>query len=249
MRISWLTAQDITRAREALHAAGADWEAHFAPAFTAPPAPDGIDRVAWDRLTEHVARAERVSEVVRVQGLETALARFRGSGIAVEAATLVAAARMADAVDYELVADVLRARVDEHLFYAPFLEMLIGLGRSDMDRAVGEFEAFADAYKDVDATVADWSERVAAIRDGLADAYVTAGRLDQAEALFAERHAEDTRDVAVALSASRAFLAAGAISHAVHWLGIGATRAHELGRAAFAQVLRDKQTTIRKRLS
>jgi hypothetical protein len=249
MRISWLTAADITRARAALTADGSDWETHFGPAFTAPPAPVGIDRVAWDRLTEHVARAERVSEVVRVQGLETALARFRGSGIAVEAATLVAAARMADVVDYEMVAEVLRAAPDEHLFYAPFLEMLIGLGRSDIDRAVGDFEAFADAYRDVVPTVADWSERVAAIRDGLADAYVTAGRLDKAESLFAERHAEDTGDVAVALSASRAFLAAGAVSHAVHWLGLGATRAQELGRASFAQVLRDKQSAIRKRLS
>jgi len=249
MRISWLTAQDITRAREALSSSGDGWEAHFAPAFVAPPTPDGVNPLAWDRLTEHVARAERVSEVVRVQGLDAALSRFRGSGIAVEAATLVAAARMADAVDYELVSEVLHCAVDEHLFYAPFLEMLIGLGRNDLDRAVGDFEVFCDNYRGVNATVNDWSERVAAVRDGLADAYVTAGRLDQAEALFRERHAEDTGDVAVALSASRAFLAAGAISHAVHWLGIGAMRAHDLGRNAFAQVLRDKQNTIRKRLS
>jgi hypothetical protein len=249
MRISWLTPHDITRAREALHDAAETWEGHFQPGFVAPPRPDDVDPTAWNRLTEHVARAERVSEVVRDLGLDAALTRFRGSGIAVEAATLCAAARMADAVDYDLVSEVLRCAVDEHLFYAPFLEMLIGLGRADLDRAVGDFEAFAEHYRGVTATVTDWSERVAAVRDGLADAYVTAGRLDQAEALFRERHAEDTGDVAVALSASRAFLAAGAVSHAVHWLGVGAARATDLGRTGFAQVLRDKQNAIRKRLS
>jgi len=197
-----------------------------------------------------VARAERVSWVVRGQGLEAALARFRGSGVAVEGATLIAAAHVVDALDYELVSEMLGCAIDEHLFYAPFLEMLIGLGRSDMDRAIADFEAFVDQYCGVvGVTVGDWHERVAAVRDGLADAYVAAGRLTQAEALFAQRHAEDTRDVAVALSASRAFLAAGAISHAVQWLGMGATRAQQLGRNAFAQVLRDKQTSIRKRLS
>jgi hypothetical protein len=249
MRISWLTASDITRAREALAAAGDDWDSHFAPGFVPPEAPDGIDHLAWERLTEHVARAERVSEVVREHGLDAALSRFRGSGIAVEAATLVAAARMADAVDYELVSEVLRCDIDEHLFYAPFLEMLIGLGKNDLDRAVGDFEAFADNYRGLVPTVTDWSERVAAVRDGLADAYVTAGRLDQAERLFKERHSEDTNDVAVALSASRAFLAAGAISHAVHWLGLGAARAQDLGRTEFANTLRAKQAIIRKRLS
>src|SRR5258705_13523757 len=108
MRISWLTASDITRARQALTAASDDWEGHFAPAFVAPQTPDGVDQVAWERLTEHVARAERVSEVVREHGLDAALSRFRGSGVAVEAATLVAAARMADAVDYDLVSEVLQ---------------------------------------------------------------------------------------------------------------------------------------------
>lgn len=249
MRISWLSAAEITRAREALAAAKESWDGHFVPTFVPPPQPEDVDPIVWGRLTEHVARAERVSEVVRSLGLEAALSRFRGSGIAVEAATLVAAARMADELDYELVSEVLRCRVDEHLFYAPFLEMLIGLGRHDLDRAVEDFEAFCESYRDARTMVRDWGERVAAVRDGLADAYVTAGRLDQAEALFRERHAEDTGDVAVALSASRAFLAAGATSHAVHWLGVGAGRAEELGRAAFADVLRSKQAAIRKRLS
>ena len=249
MRISWLSAQDITRARDALTEQGADWEAHFAPTFVAPPTPAGVDDFMWVRVTEHVARAERVSEVVREHGLDVALARFRGSGVAVEAATLVAAARMADAVDYDLVAEVLRCDIDEHLFYAPFLELLIGLGRDDMGRAIGDFEAFCEAYGDVAVPLADWTDRVAAVREGLAAAYVAGGRLEKADSLYSQRHAEDTADVAVALSASRTFLAAGAISHAVHWLGRAADRAENLGRSAFATTLRGKQDTIRKRLS
>ena len=75
MRISWLTPHDITRARDALNAAADSWDGHFQPGFVAPPRPDGVDPLAWDRLTEHVARAERVSEVVRDLGLDAALSR------------------------------------------------------------------------------------------------------------------------------------------------------------------------------
>jgi hypothetical protein len=67
--------------------------------------------------------------------------------------------------------------------------------------------------------------------------------------LFERRHDEDRGDVAVALSASRAFLAAGSISHAVRWLGVGAARAITLGRTELAEKLRAKQDAVRKRLS
>ena len=80
------------------------------------------------------------------------------------------------------------------------------------------------------------------MRDGLADFYVSAGMIDEAEALFETRHEEDRDDVAVALSASRAFLAAGSISHAVRWLGVGAGRAQSLGRDDLAARLRQKQS-------
>jgi hypothetical protein len=53
----------------------------------------------------------------------------------------------------------------------------------------------------------------------------------------------------VALSASRAFLAAGSISHAVRWLGIGAGRAATLGRDELAGRLRRKRERVRERLS
>ncbi len=55
--------------------------------------------------------------------------------------------------------------------------------------------------------------------------------------------------MAVALTASRAFLAAGSISHAVRWLGIAAGRAQTLGRGELADKLRKKQDAVRKRMS
>ena len=119
----------------------------------------------------------------------------------------------------------------------------------DLDRAVSAYEDFVAAYASALSQVPGAAERVGAVRDGLADFYVSAGRLDQAEALFERRHDEDQGDVAVALSASRAFLAAGSISHAVRWLGIGAVRAATLGREELASRLRTKQERVRERLS
>ena len=75
------------------------------------------------------------------------------------------------------------------------------------------------------------------------------GRTEDAEALFELRHSEDQNDVAVALSASRAFLAVGSVSRAVRWLGVGAARAEALGREDMARRLREKQEAVRKRLS
>jgi hypothetical protein len=91
--------------------------------------------------------------------------------------------------------------------------------------------------------------KVGAVRDGLADYYVSAGLIDKAENLFEVRHEEDHGDVAVALTASRAFLAAGSISHAVRWLGIAAGRAQSLGRDDLANRLRQKSESVRKRMS
>jgi hypothetical protein len=73
--------------------------------------------------------------------------------------------------------------------------------------------------------------------------------IDAAQTLFERRHEEDRGDVAVALSASRAFLAAGSIGYAVRWLGIGAVRAQALGRDELAARLRQKQEVVRKRMS
>ena len=77
MRISWLSAEEIAAARQALTANGATWDDHFDPEFAIPAmTPAGTRLLDWDRVTEHVARAERVSEVVREHGLDAARARF-----------------------------------------------------------------------------------------------------------------------------------------------------------------------------
>jgi len=249
MRISWLSAEEIAVARQALTAGGATWDDHFAPEFASPAVPEGQDFLDWERITEHVARAERVSLIVREQGLEAARARFAASDVAIEAATLAAAAHEADALDLDQVIGVLRCAIDSYVFYAPFLELMLALSRHDLDIAVHAYEEFAASYAKALATVPHGSARVGAVRDGLADVYVTAGKIDLAEALFECRHDEDQWDVAVALSASRAFLAAGSVSHAVRWLGVGAARASALGRSELAERLRQKQESVRKRLS
>ena len=74
--------------------------------------------------------------------------------------------------------------------------------------------------------------------------------IDEAEALFERRHEEDHGDVAVALSASRAFLAAGSISHAVRWLGVGAGARPRRSAATSSPIgCAQKQEAVRKRLS
>jgi hypothetical protein len=123
------------------------------------------------------------------------------------------------------------------------------LGRNDLDRTVRTYEEFVDAYDRALSVVPHGKARVCAVRDGLADFYVSVRMIDRAEMLFETRHEEDPTDVAVALTASRAFLAAGSISHAVRWLGIGATRAQTLGRDDLATRLRQKQESVRKRMS
>lgn len=249
MRISWLSPEEIAAARTALTADGATYERFFTPAFQAPAAPAEPQLLDWAGISEHVARAERVSEVVREHGLVAARERFGGSGIAIEAATLAAASHADETLGREEVIGVLRCPIDNYVFYAPFLELLVSLSPGDLESAVRIYEAFTAAYTASLATMPHSAPRVGAMRDGLADMYVSAGLLDRAEAMFEQRHEEDHRDVAVALSASRAFLAAGSVSRAVKWLGIGAARAQELGRADLAEKLHQKQDSLRKRLS
>jgi tetratricopeptide (TPR) repeat protein len=249
MRISWLSAEEIAAARRALKANGQTWDDHFAPEFETPAEPEGLEHFDWARITEHVARAERVSEVVREQGIAAAFARFQSSGVAIEEATLAAAAYQEDTLELDQIISLLRCDIDAYVFYAPFLELMIAKSRGDIDLAVKTYEEFADAYANALSRVPHGAARVGAVRDGLADFYVTAGLTDQANELFETRHEEDRNDVAVALSASRAFLAAGSISHAVRWLGVGAGRATALGREDLATRLRQKQEIIRKRLS
>ena len=256
MRISWLSAEEIAAARRALKADGASWDDHFEGArsigqevFETPAEPPGLAHFDWAGITEHVARAERVSEVVREQGLAAAMARFSGSGNAIEEATLAAAAHQDDALDLDQVIGVLQCEIDSYVFYAPFLELMIELGKNERDLAVQTYEHFVDAYTRALSVIPHGAAKVGAVRDGLADFYVSAGLIDKAENLFETRHEEDRGDVAVALTASRAFLAAGSISHAVRWLGIAAGRAQSLGRDELATRLRQKSEAVRKRMS
>jgi tetratricopeptide (TPR) repeat protein len=251
MRISWLSAEEIAAARQALKASGSSWDDHFAPEFAAPAEPPGLEHFDWTGMTEHVARAERVSEVVREHGLAAARARFAASDNAIETATLVAAAAQDETLHLEEVMKVLRCDIDTYVFYAPFLEMMIEMSREGGDReaAIKTYEQFVANYANALSVIPHGAARVGAVRDGLADFYVSAGRIEEAEALFEQRHEEDQNDVAVALTAARAFLAAGSISHAVRWLGVGAGRAQTLGRGDLAARLRTKQETVRKRLS
>jgi len=249
MRISWLSADEIAVARQALTAGGASYDDHFAPGFVVPPVPIDNRLLDWAGVTEHVARAERVSTVVRDAGLAAARSRFAGTTSAIEAATLAAAAHEGDQLALDEVIGVLACEIDGYVFYAPFLELLVQLARDQVELAVQIYEQFVAAYARALGAVPHGAERVGAARDGLADFYVSVRRFDEAEALFDRRHQEDQGDVAVALSASRAFLAAGSISHAVRWLGIGAVRAATLGRSELATRLRSKQERVRERLS
>lgn len=251
MRISWLSPEEISAARDALTANTATWDAHFSAGggFTVPPMPEGSRFLDWAGITEHVARAERVSEIVRDMGLPAARAQFAGTGSALEAATVALAAHEGGELTFDQVIDVLSLPIDRYVFYAPYLELLVELGGSDVERIIRTYEDFVQAYGRAMQQVPHGGERTSAVRDGLADYYVAAGKIDEAEALFETRHNEDWGDVAVALSASRAFLAAGAVSRAVRWLGVGAARAQVLGRDELAKRLRDKQEAVRKRLS
>jgi hypothetical protein len=249
MRISWLSADEIAAARQALTAGGATWDEHFASGHFQPPPKADPNLLDWAHTTEHVARAERVVAVVKEQGLEAARARFGGARAAIEAATLAAAAFEAEELVLGEVIEVLRCPIDSHVFYAPFLELMVSLGKDDLDRVVETYEHFAAHYATALASEPHGKDKVNAIADGLADFYVRAGRIEQAQALFERRHDEDLGDVAVALSASRAFLAAGSVAHAVRWLGVGAARATALGRDDLAGKLRLKQERVRERLS
>ncbi len=250
MRISWLPPEVIRAARDALIARHADWEAHFLPEFDAPPAPADFAGDDWPRIAEHVARAERVSRVVREHGMAGARYAFGGSPHAIEQATLVAAAAHADEVSLDLLEALLSCDVDELIAYGSFLALLVEIGQQqDAARMIDAYERFCGAVMEKDCESSHWEDRVAAIRDGLASAYVATGRLDDGEAIFSERHQQQPGDLVVALAAARALLAAGAVARSMLWLSKGAQRARALGRSDMEARLRIKQDTLRRRLS
>ncbi len=249
VKVSWLSADVVRAARRALSAPGCDWSSLFAPDFRPPAAPDEVSAERWPRIAEHVARAERVSEVVRASGLEAAARSYASSSHAVEVATVAAAAEEVGALGLDLLELVLACEIDEYVAYGTFLDLLAGKCSEDPDRAIAIYESFCDAVLALDTDVPMWGERANVVRDGLADLYVRCGRMDAADEVFSTRHGEERGNVFISLSASRAFLSAGALSRALEWLGKGAERARALGRPQMEEKLVKKQEALRRRLS
>jgi hypothetical protein len=249
VKVSWLSGEVVRAARLALEAPNCDWDALFAPEFQPPAAPREIPPKAWPRIAEHVARAERVSEVVRARGFEEAVREFGGTEHAVEAATVAAAASEAGELRIDLLEPVFSCAIDEYVAYGTFLDLLSVRSADDPDRAISIYEDFAAAVRDLPSEMPMWGERANVVRDGLAFLYVRCGRMDAAESVFRERHEEEQGTLVVSLSASRSFLAAGAVARAVTWLGLGAERARALGRPEMAEKLVKKQGALRRRMS
>ena len=260
MRISWLSPTQLQAARRQFVTCGPatregaiDWEGCFTPGFLAPPAPVEIDAAHWPLVAEHVARAERITAVLQADGLAAARERFAHSGVAIEAATLAAAARFADELVLADVIRALRCPIDPYVFYANLLELLVALQPMQVGEDPGvslqEYEAFVSNYQRCLQAFDFGVERVAVAFDGLADLFVARGVYDRAETIFLRRHDEDSGDVSVALSASRAYLAAGLFAAAVAWLERGSARARHLGRHDMADKLDAKRDVIERRMS
>ena len=260
MRISWLSPTQLKVARRQFGLrrptaadGDLDWEVYFTPDFTAPAAPSGIDVAQWPLIAEHVARAERITAVLQADGLAAARERFAHSGVAIEVATVAAAARFADELVLADVVRALRCPIDPYVFYANLLELLVALQPMRVGEAPGdsleEYQSFVWQYQRCLQAFDFGAERIAVAYDGLADLFVARGVYDRAEAIFLRRHDEEASDVSVALSASRAYLAAGLFAAAVAWLERGSARARQLGRDDMANKLDAKRDVIERRMS
>jgi hypothetical protein len=255
MRISWVHPELAARAQAALRAGLSSWEEAFrGDAVIAGEPPEGFDAGRWPALAEHVARVERVREVVAQAGLDAAARRFGASPHAVERAALAQALAGSPSQDPASEADVVRGvlacAIDELVAYGHFLSRLVELeGAADPGGTVATFEAFVAAGAALDAHEPSWPERLHAAQDALAGLYVRAGREDDAEALYARRFADDPVDTALAIGAARVFLEAGSVARAVSWLERGAGRAAAAGRRELAARLSGKVQALRARLS
>jgi hypothetical protein len=249
VKVSWLSGDAVRAARRALEAPDCDWDALFSPDFEAPAAPLEIPPDRWPRIAEHVARAERVSALVRERGVGAAAQTYGGSAHAVEVATVAAAAEEDGTLGLDLLELVFACAIDEYVAYGTFLDLLSARSGDDPDRAISIYERFTESVGELRSDVPMWGERANVVRDGLAGLYVRCGRMDSAERVFRERHDEERDTLVVSLSASRAFLAAGAVARAVKWLGLGAARARALGRPEIEARLLKKQGVLRGRMS
>jgi tetratricopeptide repeat protein len=253
MRISWIDTELAGKVREALSRGHASWDEVFERdgrdevRAGAPPEGIGVPGEVWPQLAGHVARVERVREVVARSGIEAAARRFATSPHAIERAALLASGPDGDSA---AIAGVLGCPVDEFVAYGHFLSRLVELGAAtDPAGTVSTFERFVAEASRVVPWQASWTERLRFARDGLAALYVRVGRADDAEALYAERFDEEPGDTTVAIGAARAFLEAGDLARALVWLERAGRRAEDVGRDALAVRLRTKVTNLRARLN
>jgi hypothetical protein len=250
VRISVLEPFKIQAVRDRVAASKLAWQDVIEGQAALPGRPDGMTTEEWSGIVEHVARAERVSQSVRQNGLEHAVAEYGDSEHAIEVATVVAASVETDAITLELLESLFMCDVDELVAYGTFLTLLVETaGKKYPSRVLRLYERFCESACRTAPIYPEWADRLGAIRDGLASFYVSCGKHEQGHDLFRQRHKEERSDLVVALAASRAYLSAGAVSRAIQWLGMGAERATELGRGDMADRLREKQLSLRKRLS
>jgi hypothetical protein len=247
VRLSWIPPDLVDQVRDALARGLTSWDELFdsdGVRTGARPEAMAVRADEWPRMAAHVARAERVREVVRRSGLEAAAARFAASPHAIERAALLEAGP----TDAHAVAGLLACEIDEYVAYGQFLSQLVELGfPADPAGTVAAFERFVVAASAVVTDEPSWPERLRVARDGLASLYVRVRRFDDAEALYRARFAEEPADTAIAVGAARAFLEAGEATRAVSWLERAAGRAREVGREQLAERLHAKVVTLRAR--
>jgi hypothetical protein len=254
MRISWLDPTLEASVKDRLRHGHDSWEELFDAAGTVDAAgepPRGISARSWPRVAAHVARAERVREVVAARGRHAAAARFADSPHAVERAALLAS-ELEDVGGSDVVAvrGILTCAVDEWVIYGQFLSRLVeaGLG-GDPAGTVDIFERFVAAAAAIETDEESWPERLRVARDGLATLYVRVDRKTDAERIYGERFAEEPTDATIAISAARAFLEAGDTARSISWLERGALRASEIGRGDLVLRLQAKVTALRGRMN
>lgn len=231
MRLSWLDPRTVQAAMDALGS-------------TEPP--EGIPPERWPAIENLVRRADAVGSLVRAEGVDAAIDAFGDSQHAAEVGVVIMASAAIGRATVDQVRALLETEIDEEILYGTFLRLLLDLETS-RDETIAIYESFHARIGAHDSEHPQWPERVAVVREGLAELYVASGRFDDGDTLFAERHAQDTGDLAVALSASRAFLAAGRPGRAADWLGRAAERAMKHGRTKMVTRLRKKQRALKER--
>jgi hypothetical protein len=254
MRYSWVHPEVAEAIRASLRAGRSSWEEVFdaTGAVRAGEPPRGVTQASWPQLAEHVARAERVNEVVSQAGIDAASRRFGSSVHAIERAALLAAFDQSAAHEAEPrdITGLLDCAIDEFIAYGVFLSRLVERGASsDPAGTVAAFERFVAAASVVRSEQPSWVERLRVARDGLAALYVRVGRADDAQQVYQARFLEEPDDVTVAIGAARAFLEAGDTARAVGWLEQGAGRAAAVSRQDLAERLSVKARSLRTRLN